>query len=471
MLHPSYPRGAPGLARDEPTAPLRQCRMVDVRPEYVWFRLTGERASTSPLPPAAASSTSSRCNGTRTPRRRRRPCTAAVGTRPCMCTCHPASTRRCRVMAGLATPPGGCPWATAPARTSAAAARRRHHGPHHRNVRRSAHDAALARRARARPRRPVALPPRCDHAVLGGASPTAGSSASGCKRTLRLPDDEAGSTRSSSRTARRSRHRRAAVPRRRAQPRLAARRPAVFAGVRLGTDAARPAAGGMEAVAYRLALLRRRIREEVPQAGSVVASGAALQRSVLDPLVADVFGEPVHVTAEEEASSRGAAMLALLHAGVSMTSDICRPRRAPRAARSCSATRCMRRDGAAPAPRRLARTTSCATRTLIRRAGACTLGVGTGARAEGAAAGTPGALRVPAISLGAAAQPEPGKAWIRAMPPADAGGPSLMHSGISLRAAGPHTGRPGRAALSPPRSRRRPVSLRPRRYRCPRYGV
>jgi gluconokinase len=157
-----------------------------------------------------------------------------------------------------------------------------------------------------------------DHAVIGGAISNGGLVRRWLRRTLRLPDDEA-----------------------RLEAQLVARTPAahgidvlpflagersphwpldaraVFAGVRLATDAVDLLQAMMEAVAYRLALLRRRIRAEVPQARTIVASGAALQRSAYwTALVADVFGEPVHVTAEEEASSRGAAMLALLHAGV-----------------------------------------------------------------------------------------------------------------------------------------------------------
>jgi gluconokinase len=73
---------------------------------------------------------------------------------------------------------------------------------------------------------------------------------------------------------------------------------------------------GMEAVAYRLHGLRARLRAAVPQAETIVASGGALQRSAYWPqLIADVFGETIHVCTDAETSSRGAALLALLAAG------------------------------------------------------------------------------------------------------------------------------------------------------------
>jgi gluconokinase len=169
------------------------------------------------------------------------------------------------------------------------------------------------------------------HAVLGGAVSNGGLVRRWLRRTLRLPHDEA-----------------------ELDARLAARPPAghgidvlpflagerspdwpldasaVFAGVRLGSGPLDLLQAGMEAVAYRLSLLRTLILREVPRATDVIASGAALQRSVYwSALVADVFGEPLHVAVEEEASSRGAAMLALVHAGVfDRITDVPAPARA-----------------------------------------------------------------------------------------------------------------------------------------------
>jgi gluconokinase len=87
-------------------------------------------------------------------------------------------------------------------------------------------------------------------------------------------------------------------------------------GLRAATSPLDILQAGMEAVAYRLHGLRARLRAAVPQARTVVASGGALQRSAYWPrLIADVFGEAIHVCTDTETSSRGAALLALLAAG------------------------------------------------------------------------------------------------------------------------------------------------------------
>lgn len=73
----------------------------------------------------------------------------------------------------------------------------------------------------------------------------------------------------------------------------------------------------LEAVAYRLAYLRRRIRERFPASDTVVGSGSALAASpAWARILADVLGEPIVLVDEQEASSRGAALLALAGIGV-----------------------------------------------------------------------------------------------------------------------------------------------------------
>lgn len=73
----------------------------------------------------------------------------------------------------------------------------------------------------------------------------------------------------------------------------------------------------LEAVTYRLAYLRRRIAERFPAVGTVVGSGTALRESpAWAGMLADAFAEPIVVAAEEEASSRGVALLALVAIGV-----------------------------------------------------------------------------------------------------------------------------------------------------------
>jgi gluconokinase len=91
---------------------------------------------------------------------------------------------------------------------------------------------------------------------------------------------------------------------------------AVLAGLRLGTTPLDIMQAGLEAVAYRIAILRRRILAAMPDSTIVVASGAAFESSRHWPqLIADVLGEEILLSEETEASSRGAALLAHVAAG------------------------------------------------------------------------------------------------------------------------------------------------------------
>jgi gluconokinase len=74
---------------------------------------------------------------------------------------------------------------------------------------------------------------------------------------------------------------------------------------------------GVEEVAYRFRLIHQLLRESIPGIGPVTASGAALLRSpALMQMMADVLGHPVTASAVAEASSRGAALLALEAIGI-----------------------------------------------------------------------------------------------------------------------------------------------------------
>jgi gluconokinase len=91
---------------------------------------------------------------------------------------------------------------------------------------------------------------------------------------------------------------------------------ALVAGLRLGTSPLDVLQAGMEAVAYRLALLRATMAAAAPDARRIVASGGAVRQSAYWPqLLADTFGEPLLLSSEAETTSRGAALLALLAAG------------------------------------------------------------------------------------------------------------------------------------------------------------
>jgi gluconokinase len=87
---------------------------------------------------------------------------------------------------------------------------------------------------------------------------------------------------------------------------------AAVAGISLHTTPIELLRAGMEAVAYRLALVYSRMRDTVGTAAPVVASGGALLGSpTFMAIVADALGAPVYPSLEHEASARGAALLAL----------------------------------------------------------------------------------------------------------------------------------------------------------------
>ncbi|MFN2239126.1 MAG: gluconokinase [Thermoanaerobaculia bacterium] len=92
---------------------------------------------------------------------------------------------------------------------------------------------------------------------------------------------------------------------------------AAISGITLATTPVGMLRAGLEAVAYRLALLREALREHVPTAATIVASGRAIAESpTFARIVCDVLGEPLHVSSFPESSSRGAALLAAEAAGV-----------------------------------------------------------------------------------------------------------------------------------------------------------
>ena len=73
----------------------------------------------------------------------------------------------------------------------------------------------------------------------------------------------------------------------------------------------------MEAIALRFALIYELLKGAVPQARQVWATGGALMNSAAwTQILADALGCPIVRCVEPEASSRGAAMLALEAMGV-----------------------------------------------------------------------------------------------------------------------------------------------------------
>jgi gluconokinase len=87
---------------------------------------------------------------------------------------------------------------------------------------------------------------------------------------------------------------------------------AALTGLRLGTSPVEILRALMEAVAYRLALIHERLAPLAAPGHALVASGGALLHSpVWTGIVADALGVPMTLSSETEASSRGAAILAL----------------------------------------------------------------------------------------------------------------------------------------------------------------
>ncbi|MGI8586553.1 MAG: gluconokinase [Chloroflexia bacterium] len=95
-------------------------------------------------------------------------------------------------------------------------------------------------------------------------------------------------------------------------PGWAADASATISGLRLPTTAPEILRAGLEAVAYRFALIFEGLRPQAHQAHHFVASGAGLLHSpAWMQIMADVLGLPVVASGEAEASSRGNALLAL----------------------------------------------------------------------------------------------------------------------------------------------------------------
>ena len=73
----------------------------------------------------------------------------------------------------------------------------------------------------------------------------------------------------------------------------------------------------LESVALRFALAANLLRERFPEATRIVASGGALDKSpAWSQIFADALGQSLSLTEEAEASSRGAALLAMEGAGM-----------------------------------------------------------------------------------------------------------------------------------------------------------
>lgn len=108
----------------------------------------------------------------------------------------------------------------------------------------------------------------------------------------------------------------------------------VVAGLALSTTPLDLLRAGLEAVAYRFLAIDTILRQVFPQSREVVASGKGLLSSpAWMQMMADVLGRPVIASREPEASSRGAALLALEALGLLRPTEVstsfgtrCQPR-------------------------------------------------------------------------------------------------------------------------------------------------
>jgi gluconokinase len=153
--------------------------------------------------------------------------------------------------------------------------------------------------------------------LLGGATSEGGNVVTWCHRTLRLPDDPEALDRAVS-----------ALPPGAggliALPFLAGERSpgwraearGALVGLGLATGPVEILRALMEAVAHRLALIHERLVPLAAPGAPVIASGGALLASrAWQQILADALGVPLRLSQEQEASSRGAALLALERLG------------------------------------------------------------------------------------------------------------------------------------------------------------
>lgn len=155
------------------------------------------------------------------------------------------------------------------------------------------------------------------YAVIGGALSNGGDVYAWCQQTLRLDDNEETERQLSALEA--AAHGLTVLPffsgERSTGWHSHAR--AAIIGLSLNTEPAEILRAALEAVCYRFAAIYERLKDEVPEAARIVASGGGILNStVWTQMMADVIGMPVIASAVPEASSRGAALMALRALGL-----------------------------------------------------------------------------------------------------------------------------------------------------------
>jgi gluconokinase len=149
-------------------------------------------------------------------------------------------------------------------------------------------------------------------ALIGGALSEGGNAYAWCREMLRLPDDEATEIALAAFGA--DEHGLTVLPFLAGEraPGWRGERRAVIAGLTLDATAVAVLRAMLEAVALRLARVYGLLRSRAAAEHVVVGSGGALAASATwAQIVADALGRPLVVVHEEEATGRGAALLAL----------------------------------------------------------------------------------------------------------------------------------------------------------------
>jgi gluconokinase len=151
------------------------------------------------------------------------------------------------------------------------------------------------------------------YALVGGALSNAGDVYAWCKRVLRLDGDHE-AVESQLSAMRADDHGLTALPffsgERSTGWHSEAR--AAFTGLNLSSDPVEILRASLESVCYRFAAIYERLKAETLGDTKIIASGGGILNSpVWTQMMADVIGVPVVASAVPEASSRGAAMLAM----------------------------------------------------------------------------------------------------------------------------------------------------------------
>ena len=153
--------------------------------------------------------------------------------------------------------------------------------------------------------------------LLGGALSEGGNAHAWCRKVLGLPDDAATDVALAGLGA--DDHGLTVLPFLAGEraPGWRGERRGVLAGLTLDTTALAILRAMLEAVALRLARVYELLRPHASREHAVVGSGGALVASAAwAQIIADALGHPLIVTRDEEATSRGAALLALDALGI-----------------------------------------------------------------------------------------------------------------------------------------------------------